>query len=313
MIVVAGFNTAIDVQVDVAALQPGRSHRCPPRRRTPGGKGLHVAQSVAALGEPVRLVGLIDAVHRDAIGNRLRARGVDFRGLEAGPLRECWAIREADGRSTELLQPGPSLDAAQVQALRDALLQASEGCTLAVLSGSLPPGCDSGLYSTLIEALQARGLRCLLDTSGAALRAGLAARPFAVKPNRDELEALCGKPLRTPDDGIAALRVLRGDGIAAPLLSLGGDGALLATARGIWRAHAHVEAPVNAIGSGDCLLAGYAVALQRGLDEAEALRLAVACGAANAARQESGYVPPGEAAQWLPRVEVARMDDADAP
>jgi 1-phosphofructokinase family hexose kinase len=178
-----------------------------------------------------------------------------------------------------------------------------------VLSGSLPPGCDDDLYAGLVERLQARGLRCLLDTSGAALRHGMAARPYALKPNREELEELTGMHVATPQDGIDALAALRNAGIAAPLLSLGEAGALLATDHGAWHAHAPIATPVHAIGSGDCLLAGFATALQRGLDEGQALRLAVACGAANAAREEPGYVPAGVAAQWLDRVELRTLDE----
>ncbi len=311
MIVVAGFNTAIDVQIDVDTLQPGRVQRSSAARRAFGGKGLHVAQTIAALGEPVRLVGLTDATHRARLGQALRERDVDFHAIEAGPLRECWAIRECDGRTTELLQPGPILDRTQVQALCEALLRATQDATLVVLSGSLPPGCDDDLYAGLVERLQARGLRCLLDASGAALQRGVAAKPYALKPNRDELEGLTGMHIATLEDGVDALAVLRNAGIAAPLLSLGDAGALLATDHGTWHAHAPVAAPVHTIGSGDCLLAGFATALQRGLDDGQALRLAVACGAANAAREEPGYVPPGVAAQWLDRVELRTLGDRE--
>lgn len=309
MIVVAGFNTAIDVRIDVDTLQPGRVQRSSAARRAFGGKGLHVAQTIAALGEPVRLVGLTDPIHRAPLERALRERDVDFHAIEAGPLRECWAIRERNGRTTELLQPGPILEPAQVQALCDALLRAAQDATLVVLSGSLPPGCDDELYAALVERLQARGMRCLLDASGAALRHGMAAKPYALTPNRDELEALTGIRIAGLEHGVDALATLRNSGIAAPLLSLGDAGALLATEHGTWHAHAPVAAPVNAIGSGDCLLAGFATALQRGLDDREALRLAVACGAANAAREESGYVPPGAATRWLGRVELRTLGD----
>jgi tagatose 6-phosphate kinase len=224
-------------------------------------------------------------------------------------LRECWAIRERSGRSTELLQPGPILEPAQAQALCDALLRATQDASLVVLSGSLPPGCDDDLYAGLVERLQARGLRCLLDASGAALRHGTAARPYTLKPNRDELEELTGMHIATLEDGVDALAALRNAGIAAPLLSFGEAGALLASDHGTWHAHAPVAAPVHTIGSGDCLLAGFATALQRGQDDREALRLAVACGAANASREQSGYVPPGVAAQWLDRVELRTLVD----
>lgn len=307
MIVVAGFNTAIDVQVDVAVLRPGEVQRSSLPRRMPGGKGLHVAQTIAALGEDVTLVGVVDDANRGMIEALLRERGVRFIGIPAAHVRECWAIREDDGRMTEVLQPGPTLSATQVQALRDALLTASTDASLVVLSGSLPPGCPPSLYAQLIETLQGSGIRCVLDTSGDALRLGLQARPYSVKPNRDEIGQLYGE-VDAIDNVLTAMRRLRDSGVAAPLLSLGREGALLvADDTQAWHGAARVDPVLNPVGSGDCMLAGFAVALQRGLPAADALRLAVACGAANASLQETGYVPSGVAEQWLPNVEIRAL------
>lgn len=304
MIVVAGFNTAIDVQVDVAVLQPGEVQRSSAPRRMPGGKGLHVAQTIAALGEAVTLVGLVDHANRTRIEDLLHSRGVHFVGIDAEHVRECWAVREADGRMTEILQPGPTLEPAQVAALQDALLAHAAGRALVVLSGSLPPGAAPGLYAQLIEHLQSQGTRCLLDASGEALQLGLQAKPYSVKPNRDEIGQLHGG-IHCVDDAVRALRQLQASGVQRPLLSLGGDGALLLGEDDVaWRGSVRVDPVVNPVGSGDCMVAGFAVALLRELPADQALRLAVACGAANAALEETGYVPPGVAARWLPDVQV---------
>ncbi|PYQ47873.1 MAG: 1-phosphofructokinase, partial [Acidobacteria bacterium] len=112
VIAVGGFNTSIDKALDLDDLRPGAVHRVRRAQAWPGGKGLHVAATVAALGEPVVLVGLIDSAHRRQFEDVLGPRGVGFEGVEtSGGLRTCLAVRDQGGaRITEILEPGPELD-----------------------------------------------------------------------------------------------------------------------------------------------------------------------------------------------------------
>jgi len=283
MITVAGFNTALDKLVDVDALRPGAMQRASAVRVSFGGKGLHVAQTIAALGEKVCLVGLVDAVSGPAIAARMHERGVEFRGIEVpGSIRTCLAIRERDGRITELLEPGPELDAATREKMLATFRRLALESDLAVMSGSLPPGFDDATYAGLVRELQSAGVRCLVDASGAALRPAIAARPFLIKPNRDEAAALFGKPLAHVDDAAAIARELLAGGVPMPVVSLGADGVVAAHGGELLHANVQVEHVVSAVGSGDCLVAGLAVGLLRGESLEAMLRLGAACGAANA-------------------------------
>ena len=111
MITVGGFNSALDKSMDTRELVLGEVNRVHGVRTELGGKGLHVALTVAALGEPVQLVGLVDPQHRGTFESFLAARGVVFHGLEIpGPLRTNLALRDREGtRVTELLEPGPEV------------------------------------------------------------------------------------------------------------------------------------------------------------------------------------------------------------
>lgn len=303
MITVAGFNTAIDHWMELDALRPGKVHRAAREEILPGGKGLHVAQTIAALGEPARLIGIVDAAHRDFIARRMDARGVHFQAVEIdAPLRHCMALREADGRSTEVLGPGPELGAHDAALLADAFRAALADSRLMVLSGSLPRGLGADTYAGFVRAARAAGRRCGVDTSGALLRQTLAAQPFLLKPNRDEAEALLGHPIPDVDTAVVALRELAARGVEWPALSLGAQGAVALDAGGAWHAAVALREVRNTVGSGDCFLAGMAVALVRGQPLPEALRLAVACGAANAMSVETGYVRRDAVDALLPRV-----------
>jgi 1-phosphofructokinase family hexose kinase len=310
MITVAGFNTALDKLVDVDVLRAGAMQRIDGVRVSFGGKGLHVAQTIAALGEKVRLVGLVDATSGPAIAALMRDRGVEFHGIEVpGTIRTCLAIRERNGRITELLEPGPEIDMAtrerMLATFRDLALESD----LAVLSGSLPPGFDDATYADFVRELQGAGVRCLVDTSGASLRLAIEARPFLVKPNRDEAAVLHGQPLADIDDAAAALRMLLARGVPIPVVSLGAQGVVAARGSDMLHANVAVERVVSAVGSGDCMVAGLAVGLMRGESLETMLRLGAACGAANAAAG-LGYAQRTDVEALLPHARITAITPA---
>lgn len=305
MITVVGINTAIDHLMRVDALHLGEVNRTVHEQVLPGGKGLHVAQTIAALGESVQLIGLIDAAHRNLTARRMSERGVLFHGVEIdAPLRHCIALQDADGRITEVLGQGPQLGERDRAALQRAFRLALAESELVILSGSLPRGLPVDTYAELAQQVHAAGKRCLIDASGEVLRQAVAAQPFLLKPNRDEAEALFGRSVGDLDAAVTALRELAARGVAMPVLSLGAQGALGMDDSGVWHAAVELEQVRNTVGSGDCFLAGMAVAIRRREPLREALRLAVACGAANAMDVETGYVRPDQVEALLGRVRV---------
>ena len=308
MITVGGFNTAIDRLLTLDALQPGTVQRASAVQSYPGGKGVHVAQTIAALGEPVQLVGLIDAPHRNFVTRRMIERGVLFRGVEIGDgLRQCLALRERDGRMTEVLDPGPLLNNATRDQLVRTLERAIDNSEALVLTGSLPRGFDSDTYARIVRHASSNGMTCLVDASGDALRHVIDSGPYMVKPNRDEASQLAGHAVETPAQVETLLRDLHARGIARPLVTLGEQGAFGFDGESLWHASLLVERSANAVGSGDCFLAGMAVAHRRGLAFGESLRLAVACGAANAMGEETGFVERSVVQALLADVRVQRI------
>lgn len=309
MITVGGFNSAVDKTLDTDELSLGAVNRVTDVRAAPGGKGLHVALTVAALGERVRLVGLIDAAHRAEFEDALGARGVEFHGvLATGEIRTCLVIRDRGGaRITEVLEPGPLMAADERAGLEARFLALASESDLAVLSGSAPRGFDDETYARLVSSLQEAGVRCLVDASGGLLRRAVAARPFLVKPNREEAEALVDAPIGDIAAAAEVARALSARGVGITIVSLGAMGAVAARGSRAVRAAVPATEVRNPVGSGDCLLGGVAVALTRGGELDEMLRLGVACGAANAVVGDRGWVGKDDVERILPRVTVAEI------
>jgi 1-phosphofructokinase family hexose kinase len=308
MITVAGFNTAIDRLIHIDALKPGEVHRAREEQIYPGGKGVHVAQTIAALGERVQLVGLVDAPHRNLICRRMSERSVLFHGVEvAGELRHCMALREPNGKITEILGQGPLLSQAECEGLLRDFRRSVDESDLVILSGSLPRGFDATTYADLASYVKNLGLRCMVDASGEAMRHAVKARPFLIKPNRDEISELHQKPVNDLEAAVESVRGLLVQGVGMPVVTLGALGAIACNASGIWHAELTLDQVRNTVGSGDCLLAGLAVGVVRNMSLEDTLRLGAACGAANAQGEETGFVERRAVEALLPQVRVQRL------
>ncbi len=158
-------------------------------------------------------------------------------------------------------EPGPTVSATELAAFYARVATVARPGDLWALCGSLPPGLPVDFYAQLIHTLRGLGARVLLDTSGEPFRLGLAARPYAVKPNLPEMEAWLGRPLADCRAVAGAVDNLLELGISLVALSLGADGLMLATeATQVWTKPPQVVAP-NPVGAGDALVAGLLWAL----------------------------------------------------
>ena len=301
-------NPAIDHTVRVAALVPGEVHRADGDQREAGGKGVGVAAVAAALGVPVTATGWLGADNDAVFTTAFAARGIQDAMLRLpGSTRTNIKIADAArGDSTDINLPGLAL-------APDALAQAQAGLleTLAAhvrpgdwaeLAGSLPPGADVALWERIARALHAQGAHIAIDTGGAVLLQLLRALadpargavvPVAfIKPNRAELEELAGRALPTLADVAAAARGLCSDwGVQQLAVSLGGDGAVIATAAGCWHAAAPRVPVATTVGAGDALVAGTLAALSHGQAMPGAATFGMACAAARIQRIAPGLPP----------------------
>ena len=165
--------------------------------------------------------------------------------------------------------------------------------TVVTMSGSAPVGIPSDIYRRMTELAKEAGAKVILDTSGDYLKEGLQGRPFMIKPNEDEIEALLGIRAEDPEAVFRAASELRVKyGIPWVVISLGGNGAVLSCDEGVFHGLPPKLDPVNTVGCGDSMVGAFAVALERALSPREALRYAVAVSAAAAMSPLTGDYDP---------------------
>ncbi|MFF4186933.1 1-phosphofructokinase family hexose kinase [Streptomyces sp. NPDC001691] len=301
MILTVTLNTALDITYRVPALVPHASHRVEEVTERPGGKGLNVARVLAALGHEAVVTGFAGGPSGEVLRALLAELApVDALVPVAGATRRTIAVADAaTGDTTQLNEPGPLVTPAEWDAFLAAYGRLLDGAEAVALCGSLPPGLPVGAYAQLVR--QARGAKVpvLLDTSGEALRRGIAARPDLVKPNADELAQLTGarEPLR-------AARDARRRGAHTVVASLGADGLLAATPEGLWQAAPPAAVRGNPTGAGDSAVAGLLSGLVEGLDWPGRLTRAVALSAATVLAPAAGEFDPAAYEDMLGSVRV---------
>ncbi|MFF1694846.1 1-phosphofructokinase family hexose kinase [Streptomyces sp. NPDC058257] len=303
MILTVTLNAALDITYRVPALVPHASHRVTEVTERPGGKGLNVARVLAAIGHDVTVTGFAGGDTGRTLHERLRhePRVTDALVPVEGATRRTLAIVDAaTGDTTQLNEPGPTVSPAEWSAFRESYEESlREGAAAVALCGSLPPGVPVNAYAALVRAARAARVPVLLDTSGEALRRGLAARPDIIKPNADELAELTGS-----HEPAQAIRDARRRGAHAVVASLGAKGLRAVTPEGTWQAAPPRMVRGNPTGAGDSAVAGLLSGLVEELAWPERLARAVALSAATVAAPVAGEFVPATYEDLLTRVAV---------
>jgi len=310
MFVCVSLNPAVDKRLDVGVLQAGKLNRVERVEGAPGGKAAHVAMVLRTLGADPVWLGFAGGAAGAVLVEGLRELQINVEAVPiAGETRTNLEIIEDDGRVTEVLEPGPVISGEELKRFEETFqstLAKSPEVTTVVLSGSLPPGIPTRYYAMLMGMAHGHHSRVLLDTSGEALRLGLAAVPDFVKPNQHEAETLSGIAIHDTACAAEVLKRVMQMGAQAGAISLGAEGM-------VWRSGHDEQALVarvpkqssrSCVGSGDATLAGFAYAAEHALSPVEALRLAAACGVANCLADGPGRARAADIARMKDEIRV---------
>jgi len=305
-------NAAIDITYALPYLQPGESLRVHEKIYSPGGKGNNVAKILNILGDDVIATGFVGGYTGQFIEESLQSIGIVPKFVKTRDAsRLCIAvIEEANGRVSELLEPGANITRDESDKLLELVKQLATEVDTVVFSGSLPKGVPNDYYRILLSQLKGLNVQTVLDTSGESLRLGIRGKPNIIKPNRKEIQDLMGRD-STVEEIIAFCRqellAKRLSTDAIVLLTLGKDGAILLTKELVLQATPPDIKVVNPVGAGDALLAGFLHAQSVGKDPDLMLKYAVAVGTASALQKTAGNVNPQDIDLIMSQVTVRTL------
>ncbi len=304
-------NPALDITVSLDSLRAGQVNRSQAQHSHAAGKGLNVAQVLADLGHSVTVGGFLGRDNLQLFEALIQWRGfADCFVRVAGETRSNIKLVEANGCVTDINGQGPEVDAASRSALMRQLLQIAPGHDVVVVAGSLPRGIDPQWFAELLGQLKAQGLKIALDSSGEALRAGLQAAPWLVKPNTDELAEVLGHSVTGRAEQQQAASQLLASGIEHVVVSQGEHGVSWYRAGAALHAQPPQVRVASTVGAGDSLVAGMVHGLLQGEAPAQTLRRATAIAAQAVTQVGFGIRDSAQLEQLQAGVHITEQQEA---
>lgn len=274
---------SLDSATQTPQIYPEGKLRCSSPVFEPGGGGINVARAITHLGGKATAIFPAGG----ATGEHLVALLADEKVAVSTVDAQDWTRQNlhvhvsSSGEQYRFVMPGAKLSEDEFRQLEEKVLAIESGALL-VISGSLPPGVKTEKLTQLIRAVQQRGIRCIVDSSGDALMAALEPGQLElVKPNQKELSALVNRELTQPDDVRTAAQELVKSGKALRVVvSLGPQGALAVDESGFAQVVPPPMKSQSTVGAGDSMVGAMALKLAQGASLLDMTRYGVAAGSA---------------------------------
>ena len=313
MIVTVTLNAAIDRTLTVPNFQLGHRHRASQGLTLAGGKGINVARALKRLDVPVVATGLAGGRTGTRIVEELTSEAIlnDFVRIADESRTSSAVVDPTAGTYTEINEWGPHVEPDELAMLLEKISYLARGADMVVFAGTLPRGVDDSFYAEAIRDLNRRNVPAVLDSEGPPLRLGVEAEAFLVTPNQREAEGLVGQEFGDDEDYTMALDRIADMGARNVLITSDTRSFGLFRAdrkRTSFRADAPQVEPVSAVGSGDVLLAAFLAARLAEKPLEQALRAAVAAGAASTLEVGAGRFEPREASKLQSSVDVRELE-----
>jgi 6-phosphofructokinase 2 len=299
-IVTATPNPALDVSTSVDRVVPEHKMRCGPTVLDPGGGGINVSRVVRNLGGRSTAVYAVGGPTGQAYRDLLEREGIAGHAVRiAASTRESFTVDETStGQQFRFVLQGPQMREPEWRAFLSAVGDDMPVGGYIVPSGSLPPGAPVDLYARIARIARRKNTRCVIDTSGPALRAALDEGVYLIKPSRRELSDLVGAEIGDDRAMQDAAQQLVGSGACEVVaLSLGAAGAVLVSADEVMRLPTPEVAVKSTVGAGDAFLGALVLRLAQGHDLSTAFRTAVAAGSATAMLPATDLCRPEDVAR----------------
>lgn len=283
MIYTVTFNPSLDYVVEVADIKVGKLNRSTGEHVLPGGKGINVSHMLKNLGIDSVAMGFLGGFSGEKVERLVKEAGcrTDFVYID-GDSRINVKIKSDNKAETEINGSGPQLKKSHIALLMERMNTMAEDDML-ILAGSVPAGLPDTVYAHIIEKMQDKNIKVIVDATGALLTNTLPYHPFLVKPNKEELEGIMGETLESEEDIVRGAKHLKELGAVNVLVSMGKDGAILVDEQDrIYKKKAPTGIVINSVGAGDSMVAGFIAGYRVAQDYEYALSYAVAAGSASA-------------------------------
>ncbi|MCF7479063.1 1-phosphofructokinase [Vibrio sp. J2-4] len=307
-VVTITLNPALDLTGSVNELNVGSVSLVQQSNLHAAGKGVNVAKVLSDLGADVTVTGFLGKDNPELFHQLFNDIGVKNEFVEVqGATRINVKLVEASGNVSDINFPGVQVTADEIARFEETLFRLAETHDYFVLAGSLPGGVTAEQCAAWIKALHQQGKKVLFDSSKAALKSGIEAHPWLIKPNDEELGDFVGEHLETPEQCQAAAQTLSDKGIENIVVSMGADGVMWLN-QGEWlRAQPPRMNVVSTVGAGDTLVAGLCWGHMQLMPKNDLLRFATALSALAVSQIGVGLTSQEELENIKQQTEVSEL------
>ncbi len=282
MVYTVTFNPSLDYIVTVDDFSLGLTNRTTSELMLPGGKGINVSIVLSNLEIENSAIYFSAGFVGDEITRRVQESGINAEEIRIkdGCSRINLKLKSIDG--TEINGMGPDISEDNIRELYEKLDKIQEGDTL-VLAGSIPSSMPETIYSDIMEHLQGKGIRIVVDATKDLLLNVLKYKPFLIKPNNHELGEIFGVELKTRESVVPYAQKLLEMGAENVIISMAGEGAVFVASDGqVYLREAPKGVLINGVGAGDSMVAGFIAGYLNTGELLHAFKMGLSTGSASA-------------------------------
>lgn len=279
-VVTITLNPALDLTGSLNTLNKGSVSLVNNSHFHAAGKGVNVAKVLSDLGANVTVTGFLGEDNQELFCQLFNEINATDRFIRVkGATRINVKLVEQSGSVSDINFPGVCVDDADIEAFETTLDELCQDHQFFVLAGSLPQGISPELCAKWVSLLQQRGKKVIFDSSRTALKAGISAKPWLIKPNDEELSELVGTQIRTQQDVTNITEQLSQTGIENIVVSMGANGVMWLNENQWLCSKPPKMDVVSTVGAGDTLVAGMCWGHMKEMSKTDLLRFATSLSA----------------------------------
>ncbi|MBE7040270.1 MAG: 1-phosphofructokinase family hexose kinase [Ruminococcaceae bacterium] len=308
-IAVLMLNPSVDIMLEFDEFIKTKTNRVKESIRHMGGKGLNVSLVARSFGLSVCATGFIGRDEEAELAGMLKEADIEneFVVIEGVTRTNFKLLDKKEGSVTEVNGQGFNINKQKQAELEKVLDKCLRDVDILVLTGSLPEGIDVDFYAKCIDKANEKGIKTVLDASGEPLKLALLKKPYAIKPNIDELSELAGRPLNNDAQITEMIKKLLSDGTSMITVSMGEKGAFFAKDGKIVRAKAFDINFKSAVGAGDSMVGAICYSIANGETLERTARLGTSAGCITTSKPATNLCSAREVLANEERVEILEM------
>ena len=279
-IITLTFNPCIDKSTTVPFLEPEKKLRCTPPVFEPGGGGINVARAIKKLGGEALAIYPSGGYSGKFLNQLLTDEGIDSIPIktEEHTRENLIVLDKSSNQQYRFGMPGPSLSTFEWEQCLHIL--ATQEAEFIVVSGSLPRDVPPQIMTIVAWLAIQKKSKLIVDMPGSILKYALNEGVYLIKPNLNELGDLTGSTANNETVEELAREIVDNGQSKLVVVSMGPDGAAIASDEGFNRYHAPKVKKLSTVGAGDSMVAGIVLKLSQGWPPSEAVAYGMACGTA---------------------------------